>query len=304
MNKNNQNSSTLDDFLRQHQLDSTFIRIARKWFDPLAEKLSKQANTHKPYFVGINGSQGSGKSTLAAYLCAVLGEHFSLRTTCLSLDDFYLDQSSRERLAEQVHPLLATRGVPGTHNISQAINTLNALRSRTGTITVPTFNKATDNPNPDGRQIALPQDIIIVEGWCMGAEPQAQSTLETPVNELEKHADQQGIWRQYVNDQLANQYGDFFALIDYWIMLKAPAFHCVKQWRLEQENKLRNTINNDNSKNKSLASNLHTMNETEISDFIQHYQRLTEHMLDNFPPKAGYVYELDEHRNILRSRHN
>jgi len=304
MTEDQENTRAIDEFLREYQLSSGYARSARQWFDPLAKVLAKQTETRQPCIVGINGSQGSGKSTLAAYLSTVLAERFALRAVCLSLDDFYLDHAARKRLAEQIHPLLATRGSPGTHNVTQAINTLNALRGCDSTITVPVFNKATDNPTADGRQVALPLDIIIIEGWCLGAEPQEPSALQTPINSLEKNEDKQGIWRRFVNEQLANQYRELFGLIDYWVMLKAPTFSCVKQWRLEQENKLRNKIANENSEKKSLASNLHIMSETEISRFIQHYQRLTEHMLESFAEKADYVYELDKQRKILRCHHN
>jgi D-glycerate 3-kinase len=42
-----------------------------------------------------------------------------------------------------VHPLLATRGVPGTHDIDLAINTINAVCSGLPT-PITRFDKSTD----------------------------------------------------------------------------------------------------------------------------------------------------------------
>ena len=96
--------------------------MPKKWFSPLLEKY--QTARDKPLIIGINGSQGSGKSTLADYLCTMLNERYQLRCVSLSLDDFYLTKLERQQLASQVHPLLETRGVPGTHDIPLALETI------------------------------------------------------------------------------------------------------------------------------------------------------------------------------------
>ena len=59
--------------------------------------------------------------------------------------------------------------------------------------------------------------------------------MEIPVNTLETGEDPQGTWRRYVNRQLRLGYPELFSLVDAWIMLKAPSFECVFDWRLEQE---------------------------------------------------------------------
>ena len=79
-----------------------------------------------PLVLGICGAQGSGKSTLAEALAERL-ERDGLACAVLSLDDLYLTRAERERLARGVHPLLATRGPPGTHDTSLGIAVLDAL---------------------------------------------------------------------------------------------------------------------------------------------------------------------------------
>ena len=115
-------------FLAQHQLPPAYLDSALKWFAPVGELLREhQSGASGPILVGVNGCQGSGKSTLCDYLCEWFAAEHGLRAIALSLDDFYLTQSERRQLAEDVHPLLATRGVPGTHDIPLLMATLDAL---------------------------------------------------------------------------------------------------------------------------------------------------------------------------------
>jgi len=216
-------------FLTTHQLPSTYAETAQKWFTPLCEQLLKhQDGATQPFIVGINGSQGSGKSTLTSFIESFLTSVHNKKVVSLSIDDFYYDQSQRNALAIKVHPLLATRGVPGTHDIPLALNTFRSLEKGTRT-SLPRFNKATDNPFPKEQWpvIGSSPDFIILEGWCVGAIAQTSSELKRPVNHLEEVEDPLGIWRSFVNTELAGDYQTLFDKIDYRIMLKAPSFDCV-----------------------------------------------------------------------------
>tara|TARA_Y100000588_G_scaffold389708_1_gene493215 strand:- start:810 stop:1682 length:873 start_codon:yes stop_codon:yes gene_type:complete len=280
-------------FLTTHQLPSSYAETAQKWFTPLCEQLLKhQEGATKPFIVGINGSQGSGKSTLTSFIEYYLSSVHGKQVVSLSIDDFYFDQSQRNALAIKVHPLLATRGVPGTHNIPLALDTLRNLDSGSRTL-LPRFDKATDNPFPTEQWpvIASSPDFIILEGWCVGATPQSQSELKPPINHLEEVEDPLGIWRSFVNTELAGDYQTLFAKIDYRIMLKAPSFDCVYQWRLEQEHKLAK---------KAAKNSTGVMSDEEVANFVQHYQRITEHALRQLPKKSDTVFYLDETRTITK----
>ena len=280
-------------FLTTHQLPSSYAETAQKWFTPLCEQLLKhQEGATKPFIVGINGSQGSGKSTLTSFIEYYLSSVHGKQVVSLSIDDFYFDQSQRNALAIKVHPLLATRGVPGTHNIPLALDTLRNLDSGSRTL-LPRFDKATDNPFPTEQWpvIASSPDFIILEGWCVGATPQSQSELKPPINHLEEVEDPLGIWRSFVNTELAGDYQTLFAKIDYRIMLKAPSFDCVYQWRLEQEHKLAK---------KAGKNSTGVMSDEEVANFVQHYQRITEHALRQLPKKSDTVFYLDETRTITK----
>ena len=280
-------------FLTTHQLPSTYAETAQKWFTPLCEQLLKhQKGATQPFIVGINGSQGSGKSTLTSFIESFLTSVHNKKVVSLSIDDFYYDQSQRNALAIKVHPLLATRGVPGTHDIPLALNTFRSLEKGTRT-SLPRFNKATDNPIPKEQWpvIESSPDFIILEGWCVGAIAQTPSELKWPVNHLEEVEDPLGIWRSFVNTELAGDYQTLFDKIDYRIMLKAPSFDCVYQWRLEQEHKLAQ---------KALKDSDGVMSDEEVANFVQHYQRITEHALAHLPEMCDTVFYLDETRTITK----
>ena len=291
----------LQQFIQRNQLNSDYLAHAEQWFGPIIAQLYRQSLlTKSPLIIGFNGCQGSGKSTLADYFGTSLNAEYGLNVAVLSLDDFYYSQQQRKELADQIHPLLATRGVPGTHDINLAINTLDRLcagPTNEDPVALPRFNKFNDNPHPEREWPVINQhlDVIVLEGWCLGAQPQPTNALIYPVNKLEATQDKQGIWRSYVNQQLKQNYQAFFNRIDFWLMLKAPDFNHVHQWRLEQESKmeqLQYDLSVDITVDKIMTSN-------EVKQFIAYFQRITEHCLSNLPTRCDWVFQLDDKRHIV-----
>lgn len=285
----------LERFLADHQLPEGYGHIAQKWFIPLAEEiLTHKEGASTPFFVGVNGCQGSGKSTLCDFLKFYL-EAQDHQVVVLSLDDFYLSQPARATLAEQVHPLLATRGVPGTHDTELAQQVFTSLQQGQ-TVALPRFNKATDNPYPTEQWPVINNrvDIVLMEGWCWGVPPQDSAALAEPVNSLEQNEDPDGRWRHYVNDQLASAYQPLFDAMQYWVMLKGPSFDHVYQWRCEQEHKLIARLVREGVPDARQQG----MTDAQISRFIQHYQRLTEQGFAHLPQRCHTVFELDGDRQI------
>lgn len=288
----------LQQFLNEQGLPSAYLEQAELCFDSLlSEMYARKQSQNAPVVVGINGSQGSGKSTLAAYLQVMLQVKFGYRVVSISIDDFYLSRQERIELAQKFHPLFKTRGVPGTHDVQLAKDTITALKTQTqGSIVIPRFNKAVDDCVPKDQWVeqALPVDIVILEGWCVGAKAQAQSALSQPVNKLEASEDEGGIWRGYVNRKLLEDYPSLFDLLDLTVMLQAPSFAAVFNWRLEQEQKLIQRLDKEGNRDRSGV-----MTEAEISRFIQHYQRITEEMLSTLPKRVDFCYRLDTNRQIM-----
>lgn len=291
----------IDTFIAAHQLPSAYAGQIQQWFAGLAaELLTHQKNANRPFLVGVHGAQGSGKTTLAACLSYLLSEIYQCQAIYLSLDDFYLTKSDRQQLAERIHPLLATRGVPGTHDIPQLINTLHALLQGDMPIAITKFNKASDDrvAAADWPVMSQQPKIIILEGWCLGALPQVDEALSIAVNALEENEDPECVWRQYVNQQLAGDYQTLFAMVDYWLMLQAPGFDCIYQWRRQQEQLLAETVDN--------TAQVAIMNDQDLARFIQFYQRLTEHCLQQLPARMDTVLTLNSQQQItglLRPNH-
>ena len=57
-------------------------------------------------------------------------------------------------------------------------------------------------------------DVVIFEGWCVGAKPQKKKDLLRPINELERLKDKDLKWRTKVNQELKKNYSKIFSLID------------------------------------------------------------------------------------------
>jgi D-glycerate 3-kinase len=308
-------------FITRNSLPEHYLQQASIWFDPIVETLighhaehqkgaqrtnlgrTNQARTNqaRTLVVGINGCQGSGKTTLADYLCTRLKDR-GLKVTSISIDDFYLTRLQRQQLALEVHPLLSTRGVPGTHDLELALETLHQLSANSGAVKIPKFNKAQDDRFPKElwpEEPETPLDIIILEGWCVGITAEAESALLAPINELESLQDPNGQWRSFINQQLVSNYPELWQLIDRLIMLQAPSFNCVYQWRLEQEQKLTEQLKDSKgeSKQKNLADN-HIMSAEQVKQFIQHYERLTRHSLKYLPKACQHLFQLSSKRQV------
>jgi len=283
--------AALLDFIEKKKLPAAYLQTVEQWFIPLVEDIRHLvSSTQGTLILGIHGCQGSGKSTLAALLVLLFQEILGIRSINLSLDDFYLTRVEREELAANVHPLLITRGVPGTHDVALALKTLNALKQR-GEVAIPRFDKSLDDRAPQSRwpQIKTPLDVIIIEGWCLGVGPQKDSELQEAVNTLEAEEDK-GEWRAYVNKKLTVEYQELFKLLDLLIMLKAPDFSNILEWRLQQENKLRH--------NNNISDDSKLMNIDELKRFISHYERLTRHALNTVSATANVVYQLNDDQSI------
>ena len=282
------------DLLRQEKLSFAFSNTLSQYYVPLAAQLAeKRQSQEPPLIVGINGSQGSGKSTLALFLKNLLERLYKLSTVVISIDDLYLNQEERQKLAAQVHPLFETRGVPGTHHAKNGLRLLQSLRAGEEAL-IPRFDKSTDNPFPieAWAKVSCPAKIVLLEGWCVGARPQPEENLEDPINPLEASEDPEGIWRGYSNVQLQEDYALLFDELDLLVCLKAPDFDCVFNWRMEQEAKLA-------ARTSPQASGI--MDASELERFIMHYERLTRWMLADLPARADYTLSLNSDRSIAGS---
>ena len=272
-------ASTQNSTLAGHLLDQYAGRIAR---------------ARRPYLLGLSGLQGSGKSTLAREI-KLQAESRGWPTEVLALDDFYYSRSERELLAQQIHPLLRTRGVPGTHEIELLLSVLAALPQASEKLPVdyPRFDKGRDTRVTPSRwpRVTRPPKLVVLEGWALGVRPQLQAALEEPVNSLERDEDPDGRWRHWVNKQLRG-YQPLWRKLDALIVLHAPNWEVVRKWRSEQEEELL-------ARHAPLAMDAATM-----LRFLAHFERLSRHALETLPALADTSVEYDDARHVLAVNHS
>ena len=288
-------SSEEQAFLDRNQLPLCYLEAANQWFSPIVDSIIHSYNPDKsPKVIGINGCQGSGKSTLADYLCTVVADRLDITTISLSLDDFYLTKAERTHLGSTIHPLLETRGVPGTHDVQLAMDCLNNLSTGKKTV-ITRFDKSIDDraAAESLKTIKGKLGLIVIEGWCLGAKPENAEQLSQPINNLEEQDDRDAIWRNYVNYAIRDNYQPLFNLADQLIMLQAPSFDSVYHWRLEQEQKMVKRLEKEGIANRSGV-----MSKQQILRFISYFQRVTENILNEMPQRADHLFKLGKSREI------
>lgn len=288
-----------EDFVAQHRLPADYAGTAQPFTGPLAKRIERlRVSAGRPILVGLSGAQGSGKTTFARFLSKWLNRRMQLSAVCFSLDDVYLTRAERQVLAHRAHPLLETRGVPGTHDVALAHRTLDALAhpGAARKVAVPAFDKATDNraPRQDWRRVDAPADVVLFEGWCVGARPQSPESLADPVNGLEAAEDRAAAWRTGVNERLRTDYAELFARLDLLVMLRVPSFDSVFEWRALQESKLREDLHHASAGSTGPPG----LSPAGLKRFIQHYERLTRHMLETMPAYADVVIDIAENHRI------
>ncbi len=286
----------VDALIKSQALPGAYRQMVDSVHRPAADRITRRRREiGRSVVVGLCGSQGSGKSTMAGFL-KILLEGRGLTVAILSLDDLYLTLPERQCLAREVHPLLLTRGVPGTHDVGLGIALIDILTNGPAEVSMPAFDKAVDTRAPANcwPRVQAPVDVILFEGWCVGALPQPDADLVEPINALERDEDRDGAWRRYVNERLKTDYATLFGRIDMLAMLKAPSFEVVLGWRSLQEKKLADRV----ARERGDASKV--MGPAAITRFLMFYQRITEALLDEMPARADILMPMDETHRILR----
>lgn len=285
-------------FIQTERLPDSYADIAEKYYLPLAEQVASwQQKEGAPLGLALNGGQGTGKSTLAKFISIYLSERYGLRSFVLSLDDLYKTKAERAELGESVHPLFATRGVPGTHDLEIGTEVARAcLGYEKTSITTPHFEKETDDraPRNQWHTVETPLDVVILEGWCVSAIAEPESALKAPINDLEREADSDGTWRRYVNTMLSEHYQAFFGLFTKTVLLRAPSFESIVGWRTQQEHKLREQLEASGG----LEGFSGLMSDAAIERFVMHYERLTRWMLTEMPKRADVCIYLNEEHGV------
>jgi len=270
------------------------IRSLKKTYIPMSFWIDKKYRKKgKTLFLGVSGGQGSGKTTITGILKIILKKFFKREIQVSSIDDFYKTLKERNDMSYKIHNLFRTRGVPGTHDINLLKKFFyNLKKINLKKFKSPKFDKSTDDRfnKRYWNNIKKKPEIVILEGWCIGARPQSNVLIKKPINLLEKKEDKNFIWRKYVNEKLKKEYKSLFAKIDYFIFIKIPNFKMVFKWRLLQEKKLR----------KKTYSTKKIMNYKEIKRFIMFYQRITLQMIKDLSKSASVVMFMKKNHEIKK----
>ncbi len=247
----------------------------------------------KTLFLGLSGGQGSGKTTVTAILKIILGKFFKRTVYTMSIDDFYKTLKERNQISRTIHPLFKTRGVPGTHDVNLIKKLFNFIRRKKfRKFKLPRFDKSIDDRFEEKywNTIKKRPEIVILEGWCIGAKPQSNSLIKKPINILERKEDKNFIWRNYVNKKLKIEYKKIFNMLDHVIFIRVPNFKMVLKWRLLQESKLK----------KKSYLNKKIMSHTQIKRFVMFYQRITLQMIKDLSKCASMVIVLKKNHEFKK----
>jgi len=278
-------------------LSPATVNALLPFYLPLAEHLVRlRAERGATLTVGIQGPQGAGKTTLTDLLQAVLRDVAGLSVACLSIDDFYLTRPQRAELAERVHPLFITRGVPGTHDVALGVQLLHAL-TQSGATPIPRFDKGRDDRLPESEWPVVhgPCDVVLFEGLWIGLPPLDDATLAEPINALEAREDPDAVWRRHANHELRESYPALFAPCELLVHVQVPDFGCVKRWRGGAEHALRARLQ------AAGANTSRVMDEAALARFFDHYERFTAHAMREMPAVADIVLRLDREHRVVDS---
>ena len=274
------------------------IRSLKKIYIPtsfwIENKYKKKGET---LILGFSGGQGSGKTTVAGILKIILKKYFKRRIHVSSIDDFYKTLGDRNKMSHTIHPLFKIRGVPGTHDIHLIKKYFNFIkRKKFKRFKLPKFDKSIDDrlKKRYWSNIKKRPEIVILEGWCVGAKPQTNALIKKPINILEKYEDTDLTWRKHANEKLKKEYKKLFVMIDHFIFIKIPNFDAVFKWRLLQESKLKKK---SHVKNKIMSYN-------KIKRFIMFYERITLQMFKDLPKFASMVLYLNAKHRIEKIQYN
>ena len=287
--------SVFADHAQAMGLPSSIVDQFDEVYHPVVEWIESRRTSGKTFVLGVNGAQGSGKSTFCDLMKQSL-QALNLKVAVLSIDDLYFTRSHRAALADTIHPLCAIRGVPGTHDVQMGLEIIQHLRESnrdTPAIQLPRFNKATDDRHPvsEFETIRGPIDVVLFEGWCVGEPP--LENYAGPYNDRERRDDPYGIWAKWSQAALNHEYQTLNATLDALVMIKVPSFEVVRQSRWLQERKLHESV----AEMHSTKDNPGLMSKAEVMDYVDLFEKHTEHMFNTLVDRCDVLIERDAHFN-------
>jgi D-glycerate 3-kinase len=242
------------------QADTILTTLWQLWL-PLAIQLAdERSKLERPLIQGILGGQGTGKTTLAQVIILIL-RHLGCNTIGVSIDDLYKTYADRQKLLNEDNRL-KWRGPPGTHDVALGIELLDRVCQcdRSEPILIPRFDKSLHNGAGDRieSESVSKVDVVLFEGWFVGAIPVDASAFENPPAPIITPEDRQ--FAKDTNERL-KEYLPLWKRLDRLIVLYPVDYRLSKQWRKEAEQKLKETSKKD------------VMSDDEIARFVDYFWR-------------------------------
>jgi pantothenate kinase len=151
----------------QNPLEVERLQV-EQFFLPLAEYLLARLENRSRQIVGVAGPPGCGKSAFSTLLAAVINARAAQDTACVvGMDGWhfpnsYLDHHTILRSGKLVL-LRSIKGAPETFDAQAMLTCLAAIREG-GTVDYPVYSRRLHDPIPNGGQIRLSHQCVIVEG--------------------------------------------------------------------------------------------------------------------------------------------
>lgn len=216
-----------------------------------------QAKPHvKPFVQGILGLQGTGKTTLGAALTVLLTAA-GRSVLSWSIDDLYLPYADRVALRSRDRQLI-WRGPPGTHDVDLGLRVFQGLADRAFPLALPRFDKSCHGGQGDraaSEWITQPVDIVLFEGWFVGAQPIAPERFDQAPAPIVTEDDR--AFARRCNERL-RAYQPLWDHCDRLLVLQPIDYRASKRWRLEAERQRR-------------ASGAEAMADGEVAAFVDYF---------------------------------
>jgi len=278
--------------------DNKLIRDYTYIYFPIAKLINDLYQTkteNRPLVIGVQAHQGCGKTTMTSIISLILKGFYDVNCLNISIDDFYKTFDELNKL-KQEKPDFKYRGPPGTHDLKLAKNLFDKIKNNEIGYYIPIYNKSFNNGKGEridnGFEIRFPVEVLIFEGWFLGAKSKDVAKMINNKNNKYKNireinqVNRENNTKEYSEisdnqeernmDSLLLQsnknlkdYEDIWKDIDVFISIKPENFYLSKKWRIQAE--------------KNLKSG---MDYKTIRDFIEYFWR-------SVPPEI-YLDKLEE----------
>ncbi len=252
-----QTQAEINNFFSRFDFSHFLLQLWNLWLPLALQIVDRRQSLQRPFIQGILGGQGTGKTTLTKILTFILQE-LGYSTVNFSLDDIYKTYLERCKLKE-IEPRLIWRGPPGTHDITLGLTVLEQLRqpNERHPILIPRFDKSDwggvgDRSEPE---IIIGADIVLFEGWFVGARPIDPVVFDHPPVPIVSEAD-----KAFARDMNSNLQ-DYLALWEYLdsLMVLYPVdYRLSLQWRQQAEREM-------------IATGKTGMSDAEIEEFVKYF---------------------------------